>query len=337
MLEEISIPFGMAKMPIVVNCELANKPFPFCIIGKDSYIVGAKIESGINLGRTPYIYHNIQIGRHTSIAEDVLFILNMNHEYNALFMGSISAIEREGDCFSSTSQIKGQIIIENDCWIGHGATIMGGVTVHNGAIVAAGAVVTKDVPPYAIAGGNPARIIRYRFDSDIVEKLQKIAWWDWEDEQYIRNEEDMRGNVQQFADKYIQLAMPQAAGRIERLTSGKLFAYYMDMESPFPLWKRVIRQFAEKFDGTDAELVLYLSDENQQKDEELFGFLEQLNQYECYINVLGNNVVEDSEILYGADYYISNRAEDNIQHMCKAEQNGAKCLSGVDRYIFYQF
>ena len=70
-------------------------------------------------------------------------------------------------------------VVGNDVWIGHGAIIMPGVTIGSGAIIAAGAVVTKDVPPYAIVGGNPAKVIRQRFSDDVVAELLDIAWWDW--------------------------------------------------------------------------------------------------------------------------------------------------------------
>ena len=71
---------------------------------------------------------------------------------------------------------KGDIIIKDDVWIGTNAIILSGVTIGQGAIIAAGAVVTKDVPPYAIAGGNPAQIIKYRFEPEIIEKLKKFDY-----------------------------------------------------------------------------------------------------------------------------------------------------------------
>lgn len=74
------------------------------------------------------------------------------------------------------------VIVDNDVWIGCNALIMGGVHIHNGAVVAAGAVVTKDVPPYAIVAGVPARILRYRFDEKLIQEIEKIKWWDYPEE-----------------------------------------------------------------------------------------------------------------------------------------------------------
>ena len=75
---------------------------------------------------------------------------------------------------------KGNTIIGNDVWIGHGAYILPGITIGDGAIIASGAVVTRDLAPYAIAGGNPAGVIRMRYSEDVIESLLQLGWWDWE-------------------------------------------------------------------------------------------------------------------------------------------------------------
>ncbi|MFJ8133331.1 CatB-related O-acetyltransferase [Streptomyces hydrogenans] len=74
---------------------------------------------------------------------------------------------------------RGDTVVGNDVWFGYGATVMPGVRIGDGAIIAAGAVITADVPPYTIVGGNPARPIRRRFDEADVERLQRAAWWEW--------------------------------------------------------------------------------------------------------------------------------------------------------------
>ncbi len=75
---------------------------------------------------------------------------------------------------------KGDIVIGNDVWIGYEAVVMPGVHIGDGAIIGTRAVVTRDVPPYGIVGGVPARIIKYRFDEPTIQMLLKIKWWDWD-------------------------------------------------------------------------------------------------------------------------------------------------------------
>ena len=82
---------------------------------------------------------------------------------------------------------KGDIVLGNDVWVGYEAVIMSGVTIGNGAIIGTRAVVTKDVPPYTIVGGVPAKPIRKRFDDDTIRALENLRWWDWEREKIARS------------------------------------------------------------------------------------------------------------------------------------------------------
>ena len=91
-------------------------------------------------------------------------------------------------------------IIGNDVWIGSKATILQGVTIGNGAIIAAGAVVTKDVPPYAIVGGVPAKIIKYRFDEDVRKCIEDTKWWE-NDDDWIDNHRELFNNPKEFLKK----------------------------------------------------------------------------------------------------------------------------------------
>ena len=101
------------------------------------------------------------------------------------------------------SKIRRKTCIGNDVWIGANVTIKLGLTIGDGAIVAYNSNVTKDVPPYCVVGGNPARIIRKRYTDDIIEKLLKIKWWDWEDEKIQENRYlFINGSINDFVNKF---------------------------------------------------------------------------------------------------------------------------------------
>lgn len=115
----------------------------------------------------------LKIGHYCSIAPEVTFVLSADHYTNHISTYPYR-VKIVGEDYEAIS--KGSIVIDDDVWIGYRSTIMSGVHIGQGAIVAAGAVVTKDVPPYAIVGGVPAKIIKYRFESTIVEELLKVDY-----------------------------------------------------------------------------------------------------------------------------------------------------------------
>jgi acetyltransferase-like isoleucine patch superfamily enzyme len=121
----------------------------------------------------------LRIGKFCSFAENVTILLGGNHRTDWVTTYPFSALFESARGISGHPMSKGDINIGHDVWIGSGATILSGVSVGNGAVVGAGAVITKDVPPYCIAAGNPARVVKKRFADDLIEGLNEIAWWDW--------------------------------------------------------------------------------------------------------------------------------------------------------------
>lgn len=117
--------------------------------------------------------HNgfLKIGNYCSIAPEVVFLLDGEHRYDTLttFPFKARLLDERGD-----TQSKGGIIVGDDVWIGYRATVLSGVSIGQGSVIAAGAVVTSNIPPYAIVGGVPAKVIKYRFDERTISELLKL-------------------------------------------------------------------------------------------------------------------------------------------------------------------
>lgn len=154
-------------IPRIGQGALINKKVSFeskdVMIGEYTYINGGYIYKS-RIGKFCSIGYGISIGPGEHYTERI-----------STFPLSNRALGQEDE---SEFVIKGLTIIGNDVWIGNNAIIMQGVKIGDGAVVAAGAVVTKNVPPYAIVGGVPAKILRYRFNDNIIEKLLQLKWWD---------------------------------------------------------------------------------------------------------------------------------------------------------------
>lgn len=136
-------------------------------------------------GRKPA---GLEIGAFCSIGPDVTIFLGGEHHSDWVTTFPFARFWPAAAGIPDPPLPKGDVIIGSDVWIGRSATIMSGVSIGDGAVVGACALVTKDVAPYSIVGGNPARLIKMRFDADTVERLCAIRWWDWADariEEYL--------------------------------------------------------------------------------------------------------------------------------------------------------
>ncbi|WP_027878798.1 CatB-related O-acetyltransferase [Mesoflavibacter zeaxanthinifaciens] len=137
-----------------------------------------------------FIGDKLFIGKFCMIASSATFIMNGgNHltEATSAYPFAIFGGAWKHAMDGKSYQTKGDTIVGNDVWIGHNATIMHGVTIGDGAIIATKAVVTKNVEPYTIVGGNPAKPIKKRFSDDIISKLLELKWWDWDIEKITKH------------------------------------------------------------------------------------------------------------------------------------------------------
>lgn len=153
----------------------------------------ADFEKNNVLYHYPYVNHDtLEIGKFCSIASGAKFIFNSaNHALGSLstypFPIFFEEWQLQAEDISSAWDNKGDIIIGNDVWIGYEAVILAGVHIGNGAIIGARSVVTKDVPPYSIVGGAPAKQIRKRFDAETIKQLEALQWWDWSVEKIVES------------------------------------------------------------------------------------------------------------------------------------------------------
>lgn len=123
---------------------------------------------------------NLRIGNYCSIASQITVLLGGNHNMNRVTTYPFGIKNNIGPNKEPDGYSNGNVVIGNDVWIAHGVTIMSGVTIGDGSVVAACSVVTKDVEPYSIVGGNPCKLIRKRFTDDQIKQLLEIKWWNWD-------------------------------------------------------------------------------------------------------------------------------------------------------------
>jgi virginiamycin A acetyltransferase len=144
------------------------------------------------------------IGKFSMIASDVKFIMNgANHLTDAMSTYPFAVFGKgwEHAMDGKMYPQKGNITIGNDVWIGYNATIMAGVTIGDGAIIATNSTVTKDVAPYSIIGGNPAKEIRKRFSEEVIAKLLALKWWNWDIEKITKNVQHLTDNkIEKFIE-----------------------------------------------------------------------------------------------------------------------------------------
>lgn len=189
-------PFNHVPQQIKVSPQPAFSALPPLYMGKGSY--GQPQVLGFGEGAC------VIVGKYCSIATGVSIMTGGEHRVDWVTTYPFSAIWPDvAGHIPGHPKTKGNVIIGNDVWIGMNVFILSGVTIGDGAVIGAGALVSKDIPPYAIVGGNPAKLIRYRFDPQTIKKLLSIAWWNWSDEEIIKAMPLLLSNdISSFVNQY---------------------------------------------------------------------------------------------------------------------------------------
>ncbi|WP_425519812.1 Vat family streptogramin A O-acetyltransferase [Tissierella simiarum] len=138
-----------------------------------------------------FIGDKLIIGKFCAIAKGIEFVMNgANHRMKSVTTYPFNIMGNGWEKTTPTLEelpLKGDTVVVNDVWIGQNVTVMPGVHIGDGSIIAANSVITKDVPPYHIAGGNPCKIIKKRFNDELIDYLLKLKWWDWPEEKIFKN------------------------------------------------------------------------------------------------------------------------------------------------------
>lgn len=222
---------------------------------------------------------NILIGRFSSLSSSITFLIGGNHPLKNVV--STSPLDRNSIVKLVFGEVRPnlgplpdvrinprQIIVGNDVWIGHSATIMGGVKIGNGAVIGAKAVVAKNIPPYAIAVGNPARVVKYRFDEETIRKFLAVKWWNWDLEK-IADNFPLMNDPEKFLEAHYSPELEEFpeddfSRQLSKLTGGGIYQFIPDFQATQPLWPKVVKDFKQA--KLDAVLVIWLgkdtTDEN---------------------------------------------------------------------------
>lgn len=304
-------------------------------LGEGSYLVQGMLEFG-----RPQCH--VLVGNYSSIAHGIKFIAGLNHDSHRVstypFYEAFEGIQGQNDNNYPESNHY-QIVIGNDVWIGAHATILGGVRIGNGAVIGAGAVVAKDVPPYAVVVGNPAKVVKYRFEEATIDWLQKLRWWNWSPEKIKEYYPEMK-NMETFKAKYQQLPKLAISAECQELKNligqfkaeGYQFYYLMpDLLSQEKVWQVVLDKFANVADRKILFIDMPADLPNDIKNK----FTELFNSYQR-----GQMVLNQPDEEYDArhvvpimDYIITTKEAESSQIVDYASSCNAKIVYGFDEFM----
>lgn len=308
-------------------------------------------------------YSNILVGRYSSLAGLLKFVAGKNHIYkNSVTHYPFDAYEvfRDFNSYGKPYQHESilhsrnldnhfQIIIGNEVWIGEGATIVGGAKIGSGAIIGANSVVTGNIPPYAVAVGNPARVVKYRFDEETIKKLLAIKWWNWDIDEICENVHKMY-DVEKFLEEHYQPELSiiprDSIGReVEqyRAEGRDVYTFVADFRAPYPLWRRVLNGFL-KSNLKNAVLLFFLGKNYTDDDledmeiEEMKNFPSTIEKIENMPIVLRVPPTQEKSFsphaLTKSTHFITNREIVTLECLEYLHNTDVKIISALDEGIF---
>ena len=290
-------------------------------------------------------------GRFCSLAGDIYFSMNGNHPMKSVTTSPLDVGVVVRDIFGkvrpdlrpvpNVRKQHLQIIFGHDVWIAQNAMIMGGVKIGNGAIIGANAVVAKDIPPYAIAVGNPARVIKYRFDEETIRKFLAVKWWNWSLEK-IADNLPLINDVKKFLEAHYSPALEEFPDdeftqKLNNFAGGGQAIYQLiaDFASKDPLWPKVVKGFCQS-NFKNSLLVVWLDKNSTEKDFDLLSETANAFNNGASKNILA---VESDEnfspaALRKATHFITTREMSTLAALDYLWNTDVKIISALDNNIF---
>lgn len=311
------------------------KDFPAIVLDRYSGITGLTIWSrlGEEVGVEGGCY-SVYVGSFCPFSSQIVFLPDMDHDYCSV---SLSGQIPNLIPISHKKRRKGSIIIQNDVWIGYGVTILGGVTVHNGAVIGANSTVTKDVPPYAIVAGNPAHVVKYRFDPETIERLQRIQWWYWDDKTIKKRSEWFKRSPEEFAEKF---DAPFEPGRlidaqIDGISRENLYLIFEDLDNQYSILGRIIKTFAQTHSEQDCLIVSVPKDGAEERKVRIIYELAEGIESNCGLYVRCSRSNEIPKLISTCGTLITSRVLELVKYTCIADLAHTDVVSGFDVPVFY--
>lgn len=342
-------PNSIKKQQRVAVSSKEYQEYTMAYVGKDTYCWNTKIDNGIQYEvQNDRIIYNLQIGNYNSIGNNLNLIFGRNHNIKSISTGALQLmLQQKNICPKSgttTFNQKGSIIIQNDVWIGENVTIMAGVTIGNGAVIARNSHVVKNVPPFAVAGGNPAKVIGYRYSEEQIEKLQKIQWWYWDEEKIIANADYFNEDVDRFCDTFFPYVESDFLPEQKTTTTLKdTYFAFVDYYENYCSYPFILESFLDRYiQNKEKELVLFVRNDcdvepiKQEVLENLYILNNEISSdknIQCSVKLMIGDCEEAERIFRKCMYYITNRVFDTVYFACLADLLGIEVISGVDSLI----
>ena len=336
-----------------LNLNAAGKNFVAESLGKGSYVSTAFYEN-VDLR------NHVLIGNYCSIAAATHFLIGMNHDYRKgttfpfdypSILTNFQTRYPDVDTFSIGGGTEfyrdpnlRQIIIGNDVWIGTKVTIIGGAKIGNGAVIGSGAVVAKNIPPYAIAVGNPVRVVKYRFDEETIKKFMAVKWWSWDLKKLFQNAELLYQPEKFLAKHYSPELEKISADKMSsnlpiekyKASGMKIFSFVADFEAVNPLWRRVFSGFCQSTlqnsvlifgvgEGFNQEHLNYMKKIADNSD---------LSSKVIHVVHLQGEKILSPYILTNSTHFITTRELTSIDCLDWIWGTDVKILSALDEAIF---